>query len=773
MKLAAKHPVSDEPPFVPDAEGDSAAVKLNSEFNLRGVLASFARDVGTDGTNFRVQHLVDGCNSHLPRSVLSSLRHVINLLLSGQVLEDVRPFLSGAKLTALAKGESDIRPIAAGNVFRRIASKCVCQLNQARFRTTLGKLQVGVACPAGAESVVHLTRDIVDRHWSNSDFVLLKVDFANAFNAIDRHALLLQCRQLLPDLLPWVRWCYGGQPLLFHPTGNLRSCVGVQQGDPLGPLLFCLVLRILTARIHEACPGLDLHRWYLDDGVIAGSASDVLRALSILRAEGPALGLRLNLGKCELFSSEIGNFDWELHSSVVHRFPPELHQRSDVPNFVLLGSPIGDIDFCSDHVQGLCRANRTLLDRLPKLEDPQAALHLLRTCASFSKFVYVARTTPPDLVRQSLAQCDDDVRDSFATLAALQLSDRAWCQAQLSLSKGGLGLRSVAEHCAVAYICSHIRALPDIVSSHLGNAVNMFAYQVKRPVGVVEVEELMASPPSQRVLSAELDRIRAASLLDGCSLVDQLRLRSCAAPRASAWLLALPCRGPLDLTLEADQMRAALQHRLGLPLAEALERCSYCSKYLDVAGHHHVTCSHGSFVTPRHNKLRDGLFSLCAAAGMSPSTEEGSFEHDRTRPADVLVPSWKLGRSAAFDLTVVSPLIHENIHGAGGSIDVVSRAALVKHAENDDKCSALGWLCVPLAVDSYGQWCDEAHNAFMEIAIRLSNRTKVTVSRALSSIFNTLGVFLARHNAIALLARRAHPFAIGAREVLSSSSHLR
>src|SRR6185312_1938327 len=187
----------------------------------------------------------------------------------------------------------------------------------------------------------------------------------------------------------------------------------------------------------------------------------------------------------------------------------------------------------------------------------------------------------------------------------------------------------------------------------------------------------------------------AASLLDGCSLVDQLRLRSCAAPRASAWLLALPCRGPLDLTLEADQMRAALQHRLGLPLAEALERCSYCSKYLDVAGHHHVTCSHGSFVTPRHNKLRDGLFSLCAAAGMSPSTEEGSFEHDRTRPADVLVPSWKLGRSAAFDLTVVSPLIHENIHGAGGSIDVVSRAALVKHAENDDKCSALG--CIGLA----------------------------------------------------------------------------
>jgi len=355
-------------------------------------------------------------------------------------------------------------------------------------------------------------------------------------------------------------------------------------------------------------------------------------------------------------------------------------------------------------------------------------------------------------------------------LAALQLSDRAWQQAQLSFSRGGLGLRSAAEHCAAAYICSHIRALPDVFSAHLRLAFSIFSDQVNRPIDDLEVSGYLADPPSQRVLSSELDKRSASSLLEDCSLVDRLRLSSCAAPRSSAWLLAMPCRGPLDLTLEADQMQAALKHRLGLPLAEPHERCSYCGSVLDVAGHHHLTCSRGSFVNPRHNKLRDGLFSLCAAAGMSPSKEEGGFDRDRTRPADVLVPSYKLGKSAAFDLTVVSPLTIDILSGAG-AIDAVTRAASVKHEQNDEKCSALGWLCVPLAVDSYGQWCDEAHTAFMEIAIRLSNRTKVTVSRALSSIFNTLGVYLARHNAIAVLARRAPP-SIGAREVLSTSSHL-
>src|SRR6202012_1952675 len=130
------------------------------------------------------------------------------------------------KLTALSKGDSDVRPIAAGNVFRRIASKCVCQLHQARFRAALGKHQVGVAHPAGAESVIHLAREVVDRKWADTEFVVLKVDFANAFNSIDRHAMLEQCQAKFPDLLPWVQWCYGDRPWLFHPTGNLRSCVG-------------------------------------------------------------------------------------------------------------------------------------------------------------------------------------------------------------------------------------------------------------------------------------------------------------------------------------------------------------------------------------------------------------------------------------------------------------------------------------------------------------------------------------------------------------------
>ena len=78
------------------------------------------------------------------------------------------------------------------------------------------------------------------------------------------------------------------------------SCQGVQQGDPLGPLLFALIMHPLVLKIHSSCK-LNLQAWYLDDGTIVGDTFMVAKALHIIEEDGPSHGLFLNVDKTELF----------------------------------------------------------------------------------------------------------------------------------------------------------------------------------------------------------------------------------------------------------------------------------------------------------------------------------------------------------------------------------------------------------------------------------------------------------------------------------------
>ena len=88
-------------------------------------------------------------------------------------------------LVALEKNKPncppDIRPIAVGEAIRRLAGKCLCLITKEKAHDFLAPLQIGVACPAGAEKIIHGLRGCVDEH-----FAILKIDLHNAFNRVSR-----------------------------------------------------------------------------------------------------------------------------------------------------------------------------------------------------------------------------------------------------------------------------------------------------------------------------------------------------------------------------------------------------------------------------------------------------------------------------------------------------------------------------------------------------------------------------------------------------------
>ena len=236
--IQSKHPKG--PPPIPPAPSTPPIPILSKDFNIAMVLRSFPKSTACGPSGLRIQHLLDTAEVPLQFPISSSLRDIVNLLASGKVPVSVSRHLAGGSLTALVKGKPglppDIRPIAVGEALRRLTGKCLCAVLKSKASEFFAPFQFGVACPAGAEKVIHGLRHCIEEHWEEEDFVVLKIDMCNAFNLVSRQALLDECAFHFPDLLPWASWCYGQQPLLQHPLGTVTSEVGVQQGDPLGPM---------------------------------------------------------------------------------------------------------------------------------------------------------------------------------------------------------------------------------------------------------------------------------------------------------------------------------------------------------------------------------------------------------------------------------------------------------------------------------------------------------------------------------------------------------
>ena len=194
---------------------------------------------GPDG--LRPQHLKDLVTHSLSEgsdSFLVSLTEFINLIIQGKVPQRARPFFFGATLTGLSKKDGGVRPIAVGCVLRRLAAKCLCKSVFEEMGSLLFPHQLGFGTALGAEAAVHAARSYLSN--LHDGHVIIKLDFRNAFNSIRRDLMLHSVLAKAPELLPLAYCSYHHSSLLFFGEFTIPSAEGVQQGDPLGPLLFCL-----------------------------------------------------------------------------------------------------------------------------------------------------------------------------------------------------------------------------------------------------------------------------------------------------------------------------------------------------------------------------------------------------------------------------------------------------------------------------------------------------------------------------------------------------
>ena len=97
---------------------------------------------------------------------------------------------------------------------------------------------------------------------------------------------------VFPGIYSWVKYCCSSPSLPHYNNQFISSSEGAQQGDPFGPLLFCLVLHKFVKKVRVKISAFKL---------IAGTLMMVSKVLAdiihFIQSDGPALGLHINLEK--------------------------------------------------------------------------------------------------------------------------------------------------------------------------------------------------------------------------------------------------------------------------------------------------------------------------------------------------------------------------------------------------------------------------------------------------------------------------------------------
>ena len=126
--------------------------------------------------------------------------------------------------------------------------------------------------------------------------------------------------------------------------------------------------------------------FYLDDGTLGGTFSEVLEDLKYVEEAAKNLGLRLNHEKSELICK-----DRTTESAILSEVPSL--RSICASDATLLGSSIGDVASIDSILKSKIEDLRTLGSNLSILHSHDA-LCLLRHAFSLPKVLYILRTAP-------------------------------------------------------------------------------------------------------------------------------------------------------------------------------------------------------------------------------------------------------------------------------------------------------------------------------------------------------------------------------------------
>lgn len=715
--LIEKHPspTASSPQPDPPSASQLPPLQVSEEATLYSICSFPAGSAGgLDGIS--PQHLKD-LTSPLAgdggECLLKELTALVNLMLSGKVCPEIVPVLYGANLIALKKKDGGIRPIAVGSTFRRLTSKLCCRHYRTRLTDKFSPIQLGFGIKGGCEGAVHATRAFLDRQ--NFE-VLVKIDVKNAFNSIDRCALLTQIQLELPEIYGYMYQCYGSPSKLMYGNDEILSCVGCQQGDPLGPVIFSLAIHPIISQLQS-----ELNIWYLDDGTIGGTAASVKADLDTILKRFSEIGLTLNSNKCEIFISE--SISPTLQTNIIDSVNNLTSNISVLSRdtLTLLGAPIFDDSIpttLNAKIEQFLNTSNLLYEI-----NPHMAMHILRLCLFSPKFIYLLRCSPVWKFPTITSKIDEILKETVSKITNLTFTSSSWDQAILPVKFGGLGIRSTSSLALPAFLSSFNSSLTLISGIlKLTSASDVQVSCLKD----AETAWRNCNPgeclPSEKSSQAAWDSINIKRnhkrLLEDCSDPDErARILAVSERESGHWLHALPSR-TLGTVLDPSALRIAICLRLGIKICET-HLCCRCGQTVDTLGRHGLFChqSVGRFF--RHATLNDIIRRALSTASVPATLEpSGLSATDGKRPDGCTLVPWCLGRPLAWDVTCVDTLAPSHVNGSarkpGSAAEQAQTIKCRKYAFLSNN-----YIFAALAIETLGPWSSDTKKFVKEVSDKL------------------------------------------------------
>ena len=753
----------------------AAAIQIDVEA-VEKALKSFKRGSGAGPSGLRPEHLKAALVPGLRDEILRHMTLLVNLLARGEAPPEIQQWLCGASLTALPKPSGGLRPIAVGETWRRFVGKALAKSVAEDARAYLEPLQVGVGTSGGCEAVVHVVRQWLHRNRNATDKVLVTVDLENAFNSVDRSAVLRAARRVLPGIVPWSDFCYSSPSLLKLGRLKLSSARGIQQGDPLGPALFAIAIHDALVRCREMVARerpneIDFVAFYLDDGTVAGSAQAVRAFCDHFAREMADIGLVVNASKSEVVpaSGPAFTFSRGLFSNM---------QWREDRNLKLLGAPLGDANFCAAHSEKRARKAEALLKQIGRFGQTQGALRMLRHCGSWCKLIYSARTVPPELHQEALAGFAANLRKTLEQITADSVPDRCWRLAQLGIGQGGVGIRDPVRHAPAAFIASVAQSkdLCSAIDADFDEADADGGLLLTRSIEVMRGNLLDAASLDRG--GTALTQKDLSGMLDAASLQELLRAERHdpffqahvslnRLSGAGAWLTAPMIKDGREM--DSSLFRVSLKRRIRAPIFEADAVCPCCGEAMDRWADHALVCACAGDRTVRHNAVRNQVCADAQDASLRPEREKAGLLPERPqsddllrqrrgrRPADIWLPRGESGRSEALDFAITSSMRSDIFRQA--SLDpglVFERYERYKRGYQDTaaQCEARGFEFVPMVLEAHsGGWSGVARQKLAFIAEQAAQINHENPDATALRMAQRISIALHRENARAVLRR--------------------